>query len=74
MAETFKTEKEARERLEKLREDTLGYCPLIRTNCYKKCVCYNKGTIQEVIPGKRWDVHSPFCDNVLISGNIWISY
>ena len=74
MKTQFDHENEAVEALDAARLEYPGFCPLIRRDCMKNCVCYYKGDIQEPVRPQEqkgyWTVYSPCCTNVLISGEI----
>jgi hypothetical protein len=73
MKTQFETEKEAQAALATARCGSLGWCPLIKEDCKRKCICYYEGDIHEANPitePKGWLVHYPSCTNVLISGVI----
>lgn len=70
MKDTFDTEKEAQEALDKANKETLGFCPLIKSGCQKNCVCYENGYILAPDFKPSWKLEPPYCSNVLISGVI----
>lgn len=78
MKTQFDTEKEAQTALKNAREESLGWCPVIKETCARGCICYYKGNIYETsginkrTDGFNWRVHYPGCTNVLISGVITV--
>jgi hypothetical protein len=77
MKTQFETETEAEAALAARRCGSLGWCPLIKEDCKRKCICYYKGdiTCSDGNPAESqqfWFVHYPSCTNVLISGVITV--
>ena len=71
----FDTEEEAQEALDAVRIKGLKFCPLIKRDCIKNCICYYEGAIDQSNPvsqPKCWFVQYPCCTNVLISGVITV--
>ena len=74
MKTQFESEKEAEAALATSRCGSLGWCPLIKEDCKRKCICYYKGDIKQYKPKPDypWNVYYPRCTNVLISGVITV--
>ena len=71
MKTQFDTETEAQAALATARCGSLGWCPVIKEDCKRKCICYEEGHIYEPAPmseTKYWRIQYPYCTNVLISG------
>jgi len=67
---------QAERKLTKLREDSLGYCPLIKSGCRKDCAAYSEGSISK-LPYQRpdeeeecWRIYPPRCESPIVSGVI----
>ena len=72
MPDYYETRKEAEEHLPREAIE-LGFCPLINSNCNTCCVCYRYSAVRTTGGTEpKWYIASPYCDNVLISGVIWI--
>ena len=75
MKTQFESEKEAKAALATSRCGSLGWCPLIKEDCKRKCLSYYEGDMHQSNPvsqTKYWLVYSPRCTNVLISGVITV--
>ncbi len=81
MKTQFDTNKEAQDALDTANCESLGWCPAIKQECRKDCICYYKGDIHyqepKQYPGsgptkEYWFVQYPGCTNVLISGIVTI--
>lgn len=81
MKTQFETEEEAQKALNNAREESLGWCPVIKESCHhgqsfiESCVSYYAGDIhhkesQRPPTKEYWFVHYPGCTNVLVNGEI----
>lgn len=48
------------------------FCPIIKSQCRKDCVCFYKGTKPELRKDNKYHWYNPSCSHVLISGEIAI--
>ena len=71
MKTQFDTEPEAYAALATARCASLGWCPLTKMDCKRKCMSYYEGDMHKpYINSLKWIVHYPCCTNVLICGVI----
>ena len=80
--QTFKSEKEAFDAKNDLKDFPAGFCPLLGSLCNPLCVCYapasvsnngKNGLMGKVIEEPTvWYVYKPYCRNVMFHGQEYI--